>query len=295
MSIFSKIAAVAALLFVVGCQELPNYFASDTTLAQAGNAKLKMRDVESVVPKGIVGDDSVAFVKMYIDRWVRKQLKLQQAEELFSASAEDIDKMVNEYRQALLIRKLDQHYVDAGIDTLFTDDEVTAYYNAHKSDFKLDVTLVKGRIVQFSDSYRQANKLRELMASKTEVRQQDFRDICAKNDFTITNFSDQWVDYSEFLSYLPTLRSQNYDSLLSSTAVQEMRDSHSRYYFQIEAVRREGEPIPPERLRITIRRILFNQRQNEIVHNYEEELYKQGMENGQVKIFDNSSDSEQNN
>lgn len=286
MTLRTKIAVVAATLFLGGCQELPGYFASDTTLARAGGSELKMRDVESVVPKGVTGEDSAAFMKVYIDRWVRKQLKLQEAEILFSASADDIDKMVEEYRQALLIRKLDQHYVDRSIDTVFTDDEIAAYYNAHKADFKLDRPIVKGRIVRFTEGYRQAAKLKTLMASKTEAQQQDFRDICEKNDFTISDFRDQWVDFSDFLSYLPTPRSQSYDPLLASTAVQEMRDSHSHYYFQIEAVRREGEPIPPERLRGIIRRILFNQRQGEIIRRHEEELSARATENGEVKIFD---------
>lgn len=291
MNLRAKIAVVAAALFLAGCQELPGYFASDTTLARAGGNELRMRDVESVVPKGVTGEDSAAFMKVYVGRWVRKQLKLQEAEILFSSSADDIDKMVEEYRQALLIRKLDQHYVDRSIDTTFTDNEITAYYNAHKADFRLDRTLVKGRIVQFGEGYRQARKLRELMGAKSEAQQQDFRDICAKNDFTVTDFRDQWVDFPEFLSYLPTLRSQSYDSVLSSTAVQEMRDIRSHYYFQIDAVRREGEPIPLERLRGTIRRILFNQRQSEIIRNYEEELFNRATENGEVKILDNTKEN----
>lgn len=291
MNLRAKIAVVAAALFLAGCQELPDYFASDTTLARAGGNELRMRDVESVVPKGVTGEDSAAFMKVYVGRWVRKQLKLQEAEILFSSSADDIDKMVEEYRQALLIRKLDQHYVDRSIDTTFTDNEITAYYNAHKADFRLDRTLVKGRIVQFGEGYRQARKLRELMGAKSEAQQQDFRDICAKNDFTVTDFRDQWVDFPEFLSYLPTLRSQSYDSVLSSTAVQEMRDIRSHYYFQIDAVRREGEPIPLERLRGTIRRILFNQRQSEIIRNYEEELFNRATENGEVKILDNTKEN----
>ena len=249
MTLRTKIAVVAATLFLGGCQELPGYFASDTTLVRAGGSELKMRDVESVVPKGVTGEDSAAFMKVYVDRWVRKQLKLQEA----------------------------------------TADEIAAYYNAHKADFRLDRTLVKGRIVQFGEGYRQARKLRELMGTKSEARQQDFRDICAKNDFTVTDFSDQWVDFPEFLSYLPTLRSQNYDPVLASTAVQEMRDSHSHYYFQIDAVRREGEPIPLERLRGTIRRILFNQRQSEIIRSHEEELYNRACEGGSIKIFENEN------
>ena len=108
MNLRAKIAVVAASVFLAGCREMPGYFASDTTLARAGGMQLQLRDVESVVPKGVTGEDSAAFMKVYVDRWVRKQLKLKEAETLFSASGDDIDKMVEEYRQALLIRKLNQ-------------------------------------------------------------------------------------------------------------------------------------------------------------------------------------------
>ncbi len=287
MNLRAKIAVAAGVLLLAGCQQLPRYFSGDTTLARIGRSELQLRDVRSVVPSGLSGDDSVAFIKAYVDRWVMKQLKLQEAEVLFSSSADDIDKTVEEYRQALLIRKLDQYYVDQQIDTVFTDEEIATYYNAHKSDFKLDRTLVKGRVVRFDERYRQTRKLKELMSASSKAQQQNFRDICEKNDFETNDFRDQWIDFSEFLSYLPTLRSQNYDSVLSTSTVQEMRDSQSHYYFQIEAVRREGEPIPLERLVPTIRRILFNQRQGEIIRRHEEELSKRADEKSTVRIYDN--------
>lgn len=279
------IAAVACVLLLAGCRELPRYFSGDETLARVGRRELRLHDVRSAVPQGIAGGDSAAFVQRYVDRWVRKQLKLQEAEILFSASEADIDRMVEEYRQALLIRKIDQHYVDRSIDTTFTEEEIAAYYNAHKADFRLDRPLVKGRIVRFDEGYRQARRLRTLFESSGAAQQRELSDLCAKNDFTITDFRDQWVDFPEFLSYLPALQSQNYDSVLASTAVQEMRDSKSHYYFRIEAVCREGEPIPVERLRTTIRRILFNQRQQEIIRSHEEELVLRGTESGQVKLY----------
>lgn len=286
MSLRAKITIAASALLLAGCRELPRYFTSDTTIARAGGKELRMRDVRSVVPQGLSGDDSAAFMKVYVDRWIVKQLKLEEAETLFSSSAGDIDRMVEEYRQALLIRQLDQHYVDRSIDTVFTDDEITAYYKAHKADFRLDRTIVKGRIVQFDAGYRQAVKLKTLMAAKSDAQQQDFSDICEKNNFTVNDFRDQWIDFPEFLSYLPTLRSQNYDPVLASSAVQEMRDSHSRYYFQIDAVMREGEAIPLERLRDNIRRILFNRRKSEIIRRHEAELCARARENGAVKVFE---------
>ena len=280
MNLRAKITVAVGALLLVGCRELPRYFTSDETVARAGDRELRMRDLRSVVPQGLSGEDSAAFMRKYIDRWVVKQLKLKEAEVLFSSSADDIDRMVEEYRQALLIRKLDQYYVDRSIDTVFTDDEISAYYREHKADFRLDRSIVKGRIVRFDLGYRQ----------------EDFSDLCAKNDFAVSDFREQWIDFPEFLSYLPTLRSQNYDSVLGTTAVQEMRDGHSRYYFQILEVRREGEPIPLERLRPTIRRILFNRRQSEIIRRHEEELDAQAREDGDVRIYgrDHEADEQPN-
>lgn len=285
MNLRGKIAVIAASVLLAGCQELPRYFASDTTLARAGGKVLQLRDVVSVVPAGVTGDDSAALMKVYVDRWVRKQLKIEEAEMLFSSAEKDIDRQVEEYRQALLIRKLDQHYVDRSVDTTFSNDEIAAYYNEHKADFRSDRALVKGRIVQFTEGSRQARKLKELMGSKSDARQQDFRDICAKNNFTVSDFRDLWIDFPEFLSFLPTLRTQSYDSMLGTNAVQEMRDKEVHYYFQIDDVRREGEAIPLEKLRSTIRRILFNQRQGEIIRQHEEELFTQATESGDVKLF----------
>lgn len=91
---------------------------------------------------------------MYVRKWIGKQLKLSEAEQLFSASADDIEAKVEAYRQSLLIRKLDQFYVDERIDTTFTEEDIAAYYNAHKAEFKLDRPLVKGRIVRFPVNHR---------------------------------------------------------------------------------------------------------------------------------------------
>lgn len=285
MNVPKKIAFVAGLLALAACQELPAYLNKDVVLARAGGKELRLHDVQSAVPAGVAGDDSVAFVGMYVDRWVRKQLKLREAEVLFSSSGEDIDRMVEEYRQALLIRKLEQHYVDKGVDTTFTEAEIAEYYNTHKNDFRLEQPLVKGRIVQFPEDFRQARRLREAMASPADADQRDFTAFCRKNGLMVNDFRDRWTDFSEFLSYLPALQSQNYNSMLSSSGVQEMRDSRSHYYFRIIDVRREGETIPLERLQTTIRRILFNRRQGEAVRRQEEELYNRSVESGEVEIY----------
>lgn len=280
-----KIGVALLMVLLIGCQEVPRYLGGSRVLAEAAGEKLYTRDVRAVVPRGMSGEDSVAFMERYIDKWINKQLKLHEAEQIFSESEQDIDSLVEEYRQALLIRKLDYRLIEENLDTVVTAEQIAAYHKNHLSDFKVNQTLVKGRIVRFNAANRQAPRLRKLMTANTPSQQQDFVDICTKNQFDLTDFTSKWVPYSEFLSYLPTLRSQNYDALLSSSSVQEMKDSRSGYYFQITGVLHPGEPEPLERVEQTVRRILLTQRQNEIIRTYEDRIYQEALEEGTIRVY----------
>lgn len=270
---------------VTACRELPRYF-GEQPLARVGERELRERDLRHLFSTELSPADSAAYARVYIDRWVRRQLKLQEAEQLFSSDEADIDRMVEEYRQSLLIRKLEQFYVDRLVDTTYTEAEIAAYYNAHTSDFKLDRTIVRGCVVRVPKEYRGQRRLRELLASGRPQQRQDLHDISLKHDFVLSDHTNAWIDFSEFLSLLPTVRSQNYDALLTRSGVQEMKDNASTYYFRIDEVRRAGAAVPLERLRPTIRRVLFNQRQQQVIRNHEESLYRHAEESGEIDLFD---------
>lgn len=289
-----KIVVLFLLLLASACRELPSYFQGSEPLAKVNGRTLYCHEVERTAPEGLEGDDSAAYYRLYVERWVMRQLKIAEAEHLFSASEADIEALVEEYRQSLLIRKLDQYHVDRQIDTLFTDEAIQSYYNTHLQDFRSDRTLVKGTVLRFPEGDRRTKQLMQLMQATGPEKRQDLSDICQKNQFELREFTT-WVDYEEFLSHLPTLRHDDYSSLLASSAVQQMRDSRSRYYFQLTAVRRAGEALPLERVSETIRRILFNQRQSELLRERDEELRQMAEHEKRIKLFyqEKSEDNEE--
>ena len=284
MTRFLKISLLFALVLIMGaCRELPHPFEYDKVVAQVGDKKLRESDVQSIYAQAETAEDSVALLEIYVDRWVKNELKLRAAENLFRDSEEAIEAMVAEYRNSLLTRRLDQYYVDQELDTLFTEAQIEEYYNRHPSDFRLDRTIVRGRQVRVPSTFRQANKLRELMRSTSEEKLQDWRDMCQKSNLEMQEYSS-WVDYSEFLSTLPTSRGRKYEELLKLGQLQEMRDDDGRYYFVITEIRRTGDAAPLERVRETIRRILFNQRQSEIIRAHEERIYTEALASGELRI-----------
>ena len=213
-------------------------------------------------------------------------MKVQEAELLFPSSADDIEAKVEEYRQSLLIRKIEQYYLDSEPRPDITDADIEAYYKAHKADFRLDKTVVKGTVVAFGEKFRQKDKLLDAMKMKSNKpeAQRDFRDLCTKNNFALHEITE-WTDFGEFLALLPTVRSRNYNSLLSDNGVQKMNADGIQYYFRISAVRHKGEVQPLETARETILRVLTTQRHGETIRAREEEIMRKAIENGHARIY----------
>ena len=112
---------------------------------------------------------------------------------------------------------------------------------------------------------------------------QDWRDMCQKSNLEVQEYTS-WVDYTEFLSTLPTSRGRKYEELLKPNVLQEMRVDDGRYFFVITDIRRSGDAAPLERVRETIKRILFAQRQSEIIRAHEERIYNEALASGELRI-----------
>ena len=120
------------------CKRFPNPFTNQKVLAEVGGERLYLHELTPIFTPDMTAEDSIKVQKSYVDQWVKKQLKVQEAEEMFRSSQEDIDRLVEEYRNSLLTHKVDQYYVDKELDTLFTDKQIADYYLNHKSEFVLD-------------------------------------------------------------------------------------------------------------------------------------------------------------
>jgi len=287
MNLTTKLIVLCVVVLATGCRERPAYlWGGDRVLVRAAGNELREQELAGAMPGGIVGKDSADFAELFLGKWVRKQLKLREAEELFSDSADDIEAMVEEYRQSLLIRKLDRYYVDSQVDTVFSEKEVQAYYDAHKGDFKLDRALVKGRMVRCPISYRRSGGIQKLLAASSSDKLRDLTDICAKNGLDLTEYP-VWTDAAEFLANLPVRRAAAGSSRwLDPGVVQQLRDDDANYYFIVTDVVRAGQTAPLETRTATIRRILFNQRQAEVIRNHEEALFEAALEAGDVRFYE---------
>lgn len=287
MRLVVKILLAAAVAGMTSCRDLPDYLVSDNTVAKVGRKELKTNEIIEAMPANVSGDDSASFVRLYVERWLVRQLKVEEADELFSGSEADIDRMVEEYRHSLLMRKVDQYYVEQQMSADFTDKDIADYYNTHKADFILDRTLVKGRVLRFDAAYRQSKALMAQMreAATSQSAAKTLSEICEKNGFELVDKRSEWVGFSDFLTYLPAAQSQDNEHLLDKTGIQQIDAGDKRYYFDFTSVCRKGNVAPLEVVSENIRRILITQRRSEIIKAHEEQIVSEAISSGHARIY----------
>lgn len=289
MRIWNYISVFVVLLLATSCREASTLFGYDTVV-RVGRNTLSSADIAAAVPKGLSGADSVNYVDSYIDKWIIRQLKLQEAELIFSSSEGDIDRMVEDYRQSLLIRKIEQYYLDKDVDLQITDADIETYYNSHKGDFRLTSAVVKGYIVSFPEKFRRKEWLLQMMRSAKDEsgdKFKEFEQVCLKNNFRMVKY-EEWVDFSDYLANLPLLRSANHDKRLSERGVQQIHYDATCYAFRITDVLSAGEPMPLFMAKDKIVSILTKRRQGEIIRQNEERIRQNADNNGSIRIYRDS-------
>lgn len=295
MSRITKISLMVALLAAASCQELPDYLLGDDIVARVGNQLLSKEDIAEVLPSGVKGDDSVAYVRSYVDKWLVRQLKIQEANTLFPDTERNIEKLVREYRHSLLTSRVDQYYIDQQMSPVISDEEITDYYNSHKADFILDRTLVKGRVLRFDASFRQSKQLKTSMqkALTSAVEEKSLSDVCTKNDFLLQDNRSSWINFTDFLDNLPVTSSQNNEPLLDKMGIQEMKAGKYCYYFDFTSVCRKGNVAPLEIVAENIRRILLTRRRAEIIRQHEEQILQSAITSGNARRFGQEQNKEE--
>ncbi len=260
--------------------------AHSPVVATVDGQHLTIEELRRDMPAGLNETDSITFVRMYIDNWVLNRLKLRRAEKVLASSYDDVERLVEDYRQSLIMRRLDQYYVDQAINLEITDQQIASHYRANAASFRLDHHKVRGVVVKVPGTFRNKQSLTTALNHVRSNGIDELQALVEKHGLLLHDMSGTWVSYSDFLSNLPTERSSSYDALLARSDVQQMAGADATFYFIITDVVRKGETAPLESVREDICRRLYSERRVEIVRNYEAELRQEAVASGRVDIGD---------
>ena len=128
-------------MFFSTCQE--KHEDKGEVLASVYGKNLYRTDLDDIFYEGISYNDSVLRSKVYIDKWVRNQLLVRQAENNLEPEQLDFSKRLEEYRNSLVINKYETELIEQNLDTKVTEDQIQDYYNENSDEFRLNRDIVR--------------------------------------------------------------------------------------------------------------------------------------------------------
>ena len=94
------------LLFSFGCKntkpEASQDISTEFLLAKYKNEKLVLADIEPLLPVFQSPEDSIQFISVMVDKWIRNKVYLEEAK-MQIKSNEEIERLVDDYRSSLIL------------------------------------------------------------------------------------------------------------------------------------------------------------------------------------------------
>ena len=271
-------------VLLYSCNAISSIIHDDQVVASVGEHKLYKSEIEQFIPNMIPAEDSARLARQYINTWATDLLYLQVAESQLSKAELDVSADLENFRRSLLKYRYEQRYINDRLDTLVTDAQIRAYYDAHQADFALKRPVLKVRFVDVMKDSPNKDAILKMMTSK-EYNDVQRADTLAKSTaLRYFDSSDTWMDAAELarsfsLDYTEMLTHLKGDMIRYEPA--DRGDLMAAYVLDI---RRTGI-APLEFCSSRIRDILISARKHELMTSLERDLLENALESNNFVIY----------
>jgi len=271
---------IILLLFVFSCKRTND---NRKPIAKVYNTFLYEDDIKNL-PNNYSKEDSLIFVKNFINKWAREQLLVQKAKINLQEEKEQINTLVDQYHQDLLINKYKEAVVKQELDTLVTDTDIESFYTQNKEIFILNEPLVKFRYIYFGNDILNA---REFISLFKEDKQSSDEEIMNQElQLKSFNLNDSiWIKYDDVIKNAPFLKTFNKNKFLQKRNYLNNNDSTGTYLVKIKDVLLRNETAPMSYALPTIKQMILHKRKLELLKKIEETLTEDAIKNKEFQIY----------
>jgi len=284
----NKLLILGLIPLFVSCKYL-DFSSDDAIVAEVGDKILYESEVKNLIPQGTTPEDSINMLEQYVNSWALKHLLLNKAESELSKSEKDVEQELEDYRSSLLVYKYEKIYLEERLDTVITDDECMDYYKNYSSNFTLNNSVVKARVVKVSDRSPNLEAIRKMYKTTSLEEIDEFEKLCYNSADRYNNFNNNWVDISAIAREIP------YDVQMCereawSKSYIETKDSLYYYFVYFLDKIAPDSTAPFEFYQAKIKEIILSKRKQELVANLEKNLIQEALEKNLLKTNFNNKD-----
>ncbi|MEI6276268.1 MAG: hypothetical protein WCP08_09770 [Prolixibacteraceae bacterium] len=271
-----------AVFILGGCRYFSRSTADDY-VAKVDDKIFLLKDLKSQLSSGMTKADSLARVNDILTRWVKKELLLKMAEENLDESQRDLSKEIEEYSNALLIHRYQQHLLSQKMDTTLTGADIRNYYDLNPEKFNLDYNIVKAVYVEIPKNVAKTDQIKRWMSENSTRSMNELESYSFQYASKYDHFNNDWVNFNTILARIPGV-TENPEKLLRSSKFQQFSDLNNYYFVQINDYVLAGEKAPYDFVKDRIESLILNTRKMEFLQDLEKNVYEKGKRENRFTI-----------
>ncbi|MBO5977220.1 MAG: hypothetical protein J6Q26_01915 [Bacteroidales bacterium] len=278
---FVCILLMSIPLFLQECQRNQSDSNRTPVVATAGHI-LYLDEIQAAMPLYLSKEDSIRAAEAFIDQWIKQNLLYEAAEKNLQESS-DIQKMVEDYRQALMVYEYQEQVLLEKLKTEVSDQDIADYYEANKQRFLSSRNLIKGIFIKVPVHSSNLKSIKNLYRKKDEVSLEQLDLLCLQHAEIYENFSSDWMSFDDVMDHIPSEIDQS--KLLKSKDFLEVEDEHYCYLLRIDEYLLSGNPEPLEFVSHRIKNIIINSHKTSFLHQLEDEMKTEAEKKGQIRYY----------
>jgi len=271
---------------LVGCRDKNGSSNSKRIpVAQVGKTILYYDEMPKLVQHGVNETDSAALIQNYINKWAKRQLLLQKAEDNLSPEIMDeITLQMKETWNNLVIYQYQKQMMLEKMDTVLSDAEIENYYATNEKSFVLNSNIVKALLIKLPLESPNLEGVRKLVRSNNHDDMLQLEKYCFEFADKFDDFGERWIPMDRITVELR----QNIDdqeNFLKKNTFFETSDSESIYLIAIRDYRLRSSIAPLEYVRDEVKSIIWNNRRFEFIKSLENGIYNEPLKDNSFKIY----------
>ncbi|MBO5663897.1 MAG: hypothetical protein J6R95_03825 [Bacteroidales bacterium] len=278
---FVCILLMSIPLFLQECQRNQSDSNRTPVVATAGHI-LYLDEIQAAMPLYLSKEDSFRAAEAFIDQWIKQNLLYEAAEKNLQESS-DIQKMVEDYRQALMVYEYQEQVLLEKLKTEVSDQDIADYYEANKQRFLSSRNLIKGIFIKVPVHSSNLKSIKNLYRKKDEASLEQLDLLCLQHAEIYENFSSDWMSFDDVMDHIPSEIDQS--KLLKSKDFLEVEDEHYCYLLRIDEYLLSGNPEPLEFVSHRIKNIIINSHKTSFLHQLEDEMKTEAEKKGQIRYY----------
>jgi len=250
-------------------------------LAQVFQYKLTFDDIHDLIQGYATAEDSIQQVRSLAEHWVRDRLLLVEAEKNFPKEV-NMNKLLEDYRQSLVMHFFEQQVIEERLDTVITEIDLQRYYEANKEQHRLESGLLRGFYFKIKKPLSRNDRILQWWKTFPAEHYDEILSYTGKHARTNWADSSEWHEMNMVVQLFP-------EGTLSPAGIRSnrsvVREDHEYIYLLYPTeVYYERDIAPLSRIRTQAAKYIIHQRELELLERIKKEIYDRDIQLDQVKI-----------